>query len=203
MYKATSLKISNKQFGDHKKRDHWVTTNVQIEFKVLIFKLLCMKKIEFCDRYVARCLKVVSMWGGLKNFFVITAFLFREVPERAGAGAPMEGLWAYFSSRFGVSEKIRRVHFNNPELNKIYKHNEITNTKYNLITFIPKNLMIQFGTFMNVYFFIIACLQLIHELTPVNPITIWLPLAFIFTISALKGTTISQTVSYCTFRSSR
>lgn len=28
---------------------------------------------------------------------------------------------------------------------------------------------------MNVYFLFIACLQLIKEITPVNPLTTWLP----------------------------
>lgn len=59
---------------------------------------------------------------------------------------------------------------------------------------------LQFGTFMNVYFLIIACLQLIAILAPVSPsmtsflglglisaiVTIWVPLIFIFAVSATK-----------------
>jgi hypothetical protein len=68
-----------------------------------------------------------------------------------------------------------------------FGNNKITNTKYTALTFLPKNLLLQFGTFMNCYFLVIACLQLINELAPVSPITIWLPLIFVFMISAIKG----------------
>lgn len=39
---------------------------------------------------------------------------------------------------------------------------------------------------MNRYFFLIACLQLWKEITPVNPVTTWAPLLLIFLVSALK-----------------
>lgn len=44
-------------------------------------------------------------------------------------------------NHFGtVPQSIRKVHFNNPDLNGQYINNKISNTKYTLITFIPKNL---------------------------------------------------------------
>lgn len=39
---------------------------------------------------------------------------------------------------------------------------------------------------MNRYFLIIACLQLVKTITPVNPLTTWAPLAVIFLITAAK-----------------
>lgn len=39
---------------------------------------------------------------------------------------------------------------------------------------------------MNLYFLFIACLQLIRTITPVDPLTTWLPLAVIFSITAVK-----------------
>lgn len=39
---------------------------------------------------------------------------------------------------------------------------------------------------MNLYFLIIASLQLWSKITPVNPASTWIPLAVIFGISALK-----------------
>jgi phospholipid-translocating ATPase len=39
---------------------------------------------------------------------------------------------------------------------------------------------------MNRYFLIIACLQLVAIITPVNPLTTWLPLAVIFGVTAVK-----------------
>ena len=42
---------------------------------------------------------------------------------------------------------------------------------------------------MNRYFLLIACLQLINTITPVNPLTTWLPLIVIFGITAVKELT--------------
>lgn len=39
---------------------------------------------------------------------------------------------------------------------------------------------------MNRYFLIIALLQLVKTITPVNPLTTWLPLAVIFGVTAVK-----------------
>jgi phospholipid-translocating ATPase len=39
---------------------------------------------------------------------------------------------------------------------------------------------------MNRYFLLIACLQLIKTITPVNPLTTWLPLLVIFAITSVK-----------------
>lgn len=39
---------------------------------------------------------------------------------------------------------------------------------------------------MNRYFLIVALLQLVSEITPVNPLTTWLPLIFIFAVTAVK-----------------
>ncbi|KAI5055536.1 hypothetical protein GOP47_0029057, partial [Adiantum capillus-veneris] len=64
--------------------------------------------------------------------------------------------------------------------------NKISNTKYTIFTFIPKNLWEQFGRFMNKYFLLIACLQLWPLITPVNPASTWGPLLFIFAVSASK-----------------
>lgn len=39
---------------------------------------------------------------------------------------------------------------------------------------------------MNQYFLAIACLQLIPQITPVNALTTWVPLAVIFAVTAIK-----------------
>lgn len=55
--------------------------------------------------------------------------------------------------------------------------NAVSNTKFTVFTFLPLSLLGQFQRPMNVYFLFIACLQLIPAITPVNPLTTWLPLA--------------------------
>ncbi|KAK9718580.1 hypothetical protein K7432_005404 [Basidiobolus ranarum] len=80
----------------------------------------------------------------------------------------------------------RMVFSNNHIANSNFPCNKITNTKYTALSFLPKNLLEQFSRFMNLYFLLIACLQLNPSLTPVNPMTTWTPLIMIFSISALK-----------------
>ncbi|PON34844.1 P-type ATPase, subfamily IV [Parasponia andersonii] len=81
----------------------------------------------------------------------------------------------------------RFVYINDDESSHdLYCANRISNTKYNLLNFLPKNLWEQFSRFMNQYFLLIACLQLWSLITPVNPASTWGPLIFIFAVSATK-----------------
>ncbi|XP_039061052.1 phospholipid-transporting ATPase 2 isoform X2 [Hibiscus syriacus] len=81
----------------------------------------------------------------------------------------------------------RYVYINdNESSHKLYCDNRISNRKYTVLNFLPKNLWEQFGRFMNQYFLLIACLQLWSLITPVNPASTWGPLIFIFAVSASK-----------------
>ncbi|XP_074286677.1 phospholipid-transporting ATPase 2 isoform X1 [Silene latifolia] len=81
----------------------------------------------------------------------------------------------------------RFVYFNDDDSSRdLYCHNRISNRKYTLLNFLPKNLWEQFSRFMNQYFLLIACLQLWPLITPVNPASTWGPLIFIFAVSATK-----------------
>jgi len=64
--------------------------------------------------------------------------------------------------------------------------NRVSNTKYTALTFLPLFLLEQFGTPMNLYFLMIAFLQLWRAITPVNPITTWAPLLFVLAVSGVK-----------------
>ncbi|GAB4859580.1 Alanine aminotransferase 2, variant 2 [Ancistrocladus abbreviatus] len=81
----------------------------------------------------------------------------------------------------------RYVYINdNDSVLELYRDNRISNRKYTLLNFLPKNLWEQFSRFMNQYFLLIACLQLWSLITPVNPASTWGPLIFIFAVSASK-----------------
>ncbi|XP_006652191.1 phospholipid-transporting ATPase 2-like isoform X1 [Oryza brachyantha] len=80
----------------------------------------------------------------------------------------------------------RFVYINDEARQDSYCDNRISNTKYTLWNFLPKNLWEQFRRFMNQYFLLIACLQLWSSITPVSPATTWGPLAIIFIVSASK-----------------
>ncbi|KAF5732577.1 Aminophospholipid ATPase isoform 2 [Tripterygium wilfordii] len=81
----------------------------------------------------------------------------------------------------------RFVYVNDDESSQdLYCDNRISNRKYTVLNFLPKNLWEQFSRFMNQYFLLIACLQLWALITPVNPASTWGPLIFIFAVSASK-----------------
>ncbi|KAM7490496.1 hypothetical protein LguiA_033417 [Lonicera macranthoides] len=81
----------------------------------------------------------------------------------------------------------RFVYINDDDLSQdLYCDNRISNRKYTVLNFLPKNLWEQFSRFMNQYFLLIACLQLWSLITPVNPASTWGPLIFIFAVSATK-----------------
>lgn len=81
----------------------------------------------------------------------------------------------------------RFVYIDDDDLsNNIYCDNRISNRKYTVWNFLPKNLWEQFSRFINQYFLLIACLQLWSLITPVNPASTWGPLIFIFAVSATK-----------------
>eukprot|EP01083_Nonionella_stella_P079459 218061_1 len=64
--------------------------------------------------------------------------------------------------------------------------NQIRNTKYTLVNFVPKNLLLQVRHNVNLYFLLIACLQLIPQITPVRPASTWVPLGVIFGLTMVK-----------------
>ncbi|XP_042049383.1 phospholipid-transporting ATPase 2-like isoform X4 [Salvia splendens] len=81
----------------------------------------------------------------------------------------------------------RYVYINDDNLAKdIYCDNRISNRKYTILNFLPKNIWEQFSRFMNQYFLLIACLQLWSLITPVNPASTWGPLILIFAVSSSK-----------------
>ena len=83
---------------------------------------------------------------------------------------------------------MRQVWIDRPERNQLFQYggNRISNSKYTFWTFLPRNLFEQFQRFMNRYFLLIACLQLVRNVAPVSPLTTWLPLLFIFAVTAIK-----------------
>ena len=64
---------------------------------------------------------------------------------------------------FGVEEKKKNIH-------KKYVTNKISTTKYNLFTFLPKSILMQFRRIANVYFLIISILTNL-SFSPKNPVS--------------------------------
>lgn len=87
-----------------------------------------------------------------------------------------------------IGPQPRVIFVNDVEANRRfrYRKNGIRTTKYSLLTFIPKNLLEQFSRVANVYFLMIAMLQMFTNLSPTGRTTTGVPLVLVLTICALK-----------------
>ncbi|KAK2466656.1 hypothetical protein APHAL10511_000914 [Amanita phalloides] len=68
----------------------------------------------------------------------------------------------------------------------VYTPNQVITSKYNLITFIPRNLLEQFRRVANLFFLAIAVIQFFRVFSTIAPGVAILPLAFIVAVTALK-----------------
>eukprot|EP00818_Percolomonas_sp_WS_P009150 CAMPEP_0117445648 /NCGR_PEP_ID=MMETSP0759-20121206/5911_1 /TAXON_ID=63605 /ORGANISM="Percolomonas cosmopolitus, Strain WS" /LENGTH=1276 /DNA_ID=CAMNT_0005237845 /DNA_START=155 /DNA_END=3985 /DNA_ORIENTATION=- len=83
----------------------------------------------------------------------------------------------------------RTIHYNAPpgaSQKRIKTSNKVTTAKYNIITFLPKNLIEQFQRLANVYFLIISLLQLFTGLSPTGQFGTAIPLAIVIVAQMLK-----------------
>lgn len=88
-------------------------------------------------------------------------------PQGTGAGQRRPGAGVVSPVAGDAGRRI--VHCSNRALNAEFPTNKIRTTKYTLLTFLPLNLLEQFSRHINRYFLLIACLQLVSAITPVNP----------------------------------
>lgn len=102
--------------------------------------------------------------------------------EQSLAAAPSPAT----SAALSATAPTRRVVLHRPERTGPYARNRVSNTKYSLASFLPLVLRSQFQSLMNVYFLLVSVLQLWPTLTPVNPLTSWVPFLTVLAISALK-----------------
>lgn len=79
-------------------------------------------------------------------------------------------------------------YINNNNQNKPFqiRNNTIDQSKYNIITFLPKSLLFQFFRLANIYFLIIAIIQSIPLISPLSPSTAIAPLAFVISVSIIR-----------------
>ena len=67
-----------------------------------------------------------------------------------------------------------------------FKDNKIDTTKYNIITFLPKALIIQFIRLANIYFLISAILQSIPLISPLAPASAVVPIIIVLSVSIIR-----------------
>ena len=87
-----------------------------------------------------------------------------------------------------VKEQFLEFYINDNIKNKIYKlkDNTVSTTKYNLFTFLPKGLLLQFSRLSNIYFLITAIIQSIPLISPLTSLTAILPLIFVLGVSMIR-----------------
>ena len=88
-----------------------------------------------------------------------------------------------------LEDNIYKFYINDTNLNVTSFHfhnNKIDTTKYNIITFIPKALLLQFVRLANIYFLICAILQCIPLISPLTPVTAVVPLVFVLSVSIIR-----------------
>lgn len=86
------------------------------------------------------------------------------------------------------NENRRALYANGNEVNQIYNFptNYVSTTKYNVISFIPKCLFVQFKKVANIYFLVAAFLQSIPAISPLSPISAIAPLGFVLCVALLR-----------------
>ncbi|KRY48148.1 putative phospholipid-transporting ATPase ID [Trichinella britovi] len=92
------------------------------------------------------------------------------------------------TTRDVLSEVERRLRANDRDYNEQfdYARNFIRTSKYNLFTFLPKNLFEQFQRLANFYFLILMILQLIPQISSLTSLTTILPLVAVLSLTAAK-----------------
>jgi phospholipid-transporting ATPase len=86
-------------------------------------------------------------------------------------------------------QQLYRFHVNNNEDNKKdykFKDNKVDTTKYNVITFLPKALLIQFMRPANIYFLICAIIQCIPVISPLGAETALIPIIIVLSVSLIR-----------------
>ncbi|CAF3737708.1 unnamed protein product [Rotaria sordida] len=110
-------------------------------------------------------------------------------PQQAGFKGACSLLWPYIPEvACPIPSDSRKFKVNDPEYNtlKNFTGNEVSTSKYNLITFLPKNLFEQFHRLANVYFLLLLCLQSIPQISSLPAYTTVIPLCFVLTLTAVK-----------------
>ncbi|EAS00453.2 phospholipid-translocating P-type ATPase, flippase family protein (macronuclear) [Tetrahymena thermophila SB210] len=90
-----------------------------------------------------------------------------------------------FKKKVARKQELRSVYAGIPD-NQVC-NNRIQTSKYNYLTFIPKNLLVQFSKLANIYFIIIGICQIIPQITTTDgkPL-VYTPLGIIIFISMVK-----------------
>jgi len=81
----------------------------------------------------------------------------------------------------------REIIIGSSDINKTkFQSNYVRTTKYTALSFIPVALYLQFKRYANIYFLIVAIMQSIPAISPLNPISAIAPLIFVVSLSMIR-----------------
>lgn len=104
------------------------------------------------------------------------------------------------ASALSADEKsqIRSIQINKPNIKlkkilccyrtkQLFQSNTVITSKYNFLTFLPLNLMLQFSKFANIYFLILTILECIPAISDSGGVPVLAaPLSFVVGVSMIK-----------------
>uniref|UniRef100_A0A8C7XR01 Phospholipid-transporting ATPase n=1 Tax=Oryzias sinensis TaxID=183150 RepID=A0A8C7XR01_9TELE len=99
---------------------------------------------------------------------------------------PLTYYWNRLRGNKEEKERLLRANDRSFNLSFHYAKNEIKTSKYNIITFLPLNLYVQFTRLANVYFLLLLILQLIPEISSLPWFTTAVPLVIVLSITGVK-----------------
>ena len=88
-----------------------------------------------------------------------------------------------------IHSKLRTIYMNNEkpaDYSPKYVSNRIKTSKYNFVTFLPKNMCEQFRRVTNIYFLIVNVISFFVPDQPTNPYLGMIPLVFVVLVTAIK-----------------
>ena len=134
-------------------------------------QLFCLYFLRGRGWYYSRKLKVAKQMGKFFRFSSHSGDFKGDVSTKGSNGTTT-------FREFRVDDVDRNADF--------YVDNEVVNSRYTIISFLPKNIFEQFRRPLNLYFLFVVILQFIPIIAPVNPLSTLLPLLFAFGLTAVK-----------------
>ncbi|KAI8147582.1 hypothetical protein BJV82DRAFT_596103 [Fennellomyces sp. T-0311] len=111
-----------------------------------------------------------------------------SIKRRVSKRKPRLPNLAFWKKRNTADQSPRTIYINQPEQNEQQKFisNRVSTAKYNLVTFLPIFLYVEFSKAANIFFLFISCIQQIPDVSPTSRYTTLVPLVIVLLITAVK-----------------
>ncbi|KAH8827405.1 phospholipid-translocating P-type ATPase [Flagelloscypha sp. PMI_526] len=136
---------------------------------------MAKEKVAFKYRRPSKPNPIVQVYERITSFDLAKLFSTKREPgppRTIYVNEPLPASW------IGSRGKVRKEHR--------YISNQVISSKYNIFTFVPRNLLEQFRRIANLFFLGIAILQFFPEFTTVSASVVILPLAIIVFLTGAK-----------------